>query len=71
VHGENGFLVPPGDVHALCDRMQWCIDRPERLNRLARRIRPWRTFSEEARTFVDIYQALLAAAHTARPSSPG
>ena len=26
--GRNGFVVPPGDVTALAERMQWCVDHP-------------------------------------------
>jgi glycosyltransferase involved in cell wall biosynthesis len=28
-HGETGFLVPPGDVQALADRLQWIYEHRE------------------------------------------
>ena len=27
--GVNGFLIPPRDAHALAERMEWFIDKPE------------------------------------------
>lgn len=29
--GENGWVVPPRDVHALAERLQWCIDHKDAL----------------------------------------
>jgi glycosyltransferase involved in cell wall biosynthesis len=57
--GNNGYLFPPGDVAALRDKMQYCIDCPEALNQLASNIQPWRAFEEEARTFIRIYSRAL------------
>jgi glycosyltransferase involved in cell wall biosynthesis len=30
--GENGWVLEPGDVEALTERMQWCIDHPAELH---------------------------------------
>jgi glycosyltransferase involved in cell wall biosynthesis len=29
--GRNGFIVPPGDVESLAERLAWCMDHPEDL----------------------------------------
>jgi glycosyltransferase involved in cell wall biosynthesis len=30
--GRNGFLIPPGDVEAISERLEWCLDNRERLH---------------------------------------
>jgi glycosyltransferase involved in cell wall biosynthesis len=35
IHGETGWLVPPGDVDALAERISWCLDHPEEARRVA------------------------------------
>jgi len=41
----TGFLVPPGDVEALTDRIQWAISHPNEVQEMARQAR------ESAKTF--------------------
>jgi starch synthase len=31
IEGRTGFLVPPGDVAALAQRLSWCLDHPQEL----------------------------------------
>jgi glycosyltransferase involved in cell wall biosynthesis len=35
-HGENGFVVPAGDVDALVEQMRWCIDNKDQLPEVGR-----------------------------------
>ena len=39
VEGETGFLVPPGDVHGLRDRIEYLIENPERREKMGRAAR--------------------------------
>jgi hypothetical protein len=31
IEGRTGFLVPPGNVEALAERLAWCLDHPQEL----------------------------------------
>jgi glycosyltransferase involved in cell wall biosynthesis len=33
--GETGWLVPPGEVHALAERICWCLDHPDEARAVA------------------------------------
>lgn len=54
--GYNGFRIPPRDVHALADRIDWCIQHPEALLDMRRaaletaRSWTWESFRVEFRT---------------------
>jgi glycosyltransferase involved in cell wall biosynthesis len=37
--GREGFLVPPGDVDRLAERILYCLDHPEERRRLGRQAR--------------------------------
>lgn len=62
--GENGLLVPPGDVDALCEALESLVGDPQRCRRLGRCARDtidkrynWKT---RATDIMDIYKRLLS-----------
>ena len=78
VHGEQGFLFPPGDIPALADRLQDLTSAPLRARlgeAAARRVRERFTVQGMADRFTDSMRRLLtepdrAAAWTAAPRQP-
>ena len=36
VDGENGFIIPPGDADALCQKMQWFVDNRDMIPEMGR-----------------------------------
>lgn len=58
--GVNGFLVPPGDVDALVDRLRWVLEHPDEAREMGRRARAFAQefFSPEA--YVQNYARLFA-----------
>jgi glycosyltransferase involved in cell wall biosynthesis len=57
--GEDGLLVPPGDVNALYDALLLLYQEPQRLASLRAAIRPVRTIDEHVANVTDVYQAIL------------
>ena len=54
--GVNGFLVEPGDVDGLCDRLRWChqnADRLPEMGRAARETAAEYTFERFRRTYLE------------------
>ncbi|MHA1617560.1 MAG: glycosyltransferase [Candidatus Njordarchaeales archaeon] len=51
--GKEGFIIPPRDVKAIMDRIQYFYDNPSEIKRMGRNARkkaeqyPWERFSEE------------------------
>ena len=55
--GVNGFVLPPGDVDALAERMAWCIAQPESLHAMregAERAAQRRQWSDYRRELVAV-----------------
>lgn len=57
--GKTGFLVPPGDVEALADRIRWVLEHPEEARRMGESARAFarRFFSTGA--YVQSYARLF------------
>ena len=64
--GANGFLVPPGDVNALAERLRWFFEYPDKVTYMGQQARRFAKefFSPEA--YVRHYASLLAMALEAR-----
>lgn len=60
--GETGFLVPPGDVAALADRLAWCFAHPAKAEAMGARGRAWAGHLFSTEVYVQGYAALLAQA---------
>jgi len=60
--GVNGFLVPPGDVNALAERLRWFFEYPDKVTYMGQQARRFAKefFSPEA--YVRHYASLLAMA---------
>jgi len=60
--GETGWLVPPGDVASLAQRLRWILAHPQESREMGRRARETvrRLFSEEA--YLQGYRDLFRAA---------
>jgi len=54
--GENGFVVRRNDAHDLSLAMQKCLDSPERIVDMARRIPPVKTIQEYGDEIEKLYQ---------------
>jgi glycosyltransferase involved in cell wall biosynthesis len=67
-HGETGFLVPPGDVEVLRNRLGHLLDDPEAAERMGAAGRRWVlerfTWAACARRCVDAYAELLDGSAT-------
>jgi glycosyltransferase involved in cell wall biosynthesis len=72
VDGETGFLVPPGDPHALAAAIERLLDDPDLRRRLgaAGRLRVSEHFdlASARRAHLDLYRTLLAATGLPLPS---
>ena len=68
--GENGFLVPPGDVEVLAERLRWVLSNPQETCEMGRRARTFakRFFSTEA--YLDAYRRLFQKATEVLHGSP-
>ncbi|MFB6298254.1 MAG: glycosyltransferase, partial [Salinirussus sp.] len=60
--GETGWLVDPGDVATFADRIQWCLDNPDRATQMAargrRRVRERFSADRLASETVDVYRSV-------------
>ena len=59
-HGQNGLLFPSGDAEALKKSVLRLVRRPELRERLCRGITPVKSFAQEAKEFLDLYNAWIA-----------
>ena len=63
-HGENGLLVPVGDVEALSQAMEYLIRQPQEANRLGRearqRMQKWGTAREQAMRLLENLHRICA-----------
>ena len=63
VHGDSGFLVPPGNVDALVERIQYMIDHPQdwlEMGRVGRKfVEEFYDIDKLNRRLVNVYQALI------------
>ena len=57
--GEDGLLVPPGDVDALTDALFLLYQEPQRLASLRAAIRPVRTIQEHVADVADVYHSVI------------
>jgi Glycosyltransferase len=57
--GENGFLVPPNDPTALADKIQYLLQNPKEILRLASNIQPVRSLEEHVHDLLDLYRAVI------------
>ena len=60
VHGETGFIQPWGDLHGMCERVEWLAGNPAEWQRLSRNARrrmsagfSIKEFGEKSRQFMD------------------
>jgi len=60
--GETGFLVPPGDVDALADRLKWVLSHPEEAKEMGRKARAFAREFFSPQVYVDNYARLFETA---------
>lgn len=60
--GKNGFLVPPGDVEALAERLRWCVEHPREVRAMGREARAWVLETYSMDRYVDSYRSLFRTA---------
>lgn len=69
IHGENGLIVPPRDVHALVEAMDLFVSSPERISSMADKARPSVASRYEQgyvrKCLYDFYDEVLGAGHLA------
>lgn len=65
-NGQTGLLVPPNDINALVERIQWCIDHPEQAMTIRINGQNWLTqrrstfdLNEVIRKYLIVYGKLL------------
>jgi len=58
--GENGFLVPPGDVQQLAQKMDLFINNPSLIAQMQRQIKPWKTLEEHTTEMINFYEEVIA-----------
>ncbi len=58
-HGENGFLVPPGDAGGLAGAMQLFVGNPALVAQMQQRIKPWTSFSSHVDEMLGCYEAVM------------
>jgi len=63
--GETGFLVPPGDVDALADRLKWVLSHPEEAKEMGRKARAFAQEFFSPQIYVDHYARLFETARRA------
>jgi glycosyltransferase involved in cell wall biosynthesis len=65
VHGETGFLVPPGNTHQLAEAILWLVNRPTEAFQLGaagrRRVAERFEISAMVREYESLYERLVAA----------
>jgi len=61
VSGENGILIPPNDVHAMVESMEWVADHPEKVEKMSKKA-PQTVLSmeEHVKMIINAYAQLLA-----------
>lgn len=63
VHGENGFLVPPDNVDAIVEVMDWCLSHPEEAAAIAERGRRdalTLTWEKNAALYLELFESLIS-----------
>jgi glycosyltransferase involved in cell wall biosynthesis len=59
--GENGFLVPPGDVQQLAKKMELFVKDPGLVAKIQRQIKPWKTLKEHVDEMITLYENTIAS----------
>ena len=62
VDGENGFLIPSGDVDSLVDRLRWILKNPEKAYEMGKRAREFAEDFFSAKGYVENYRNVIEAA---------
>ena len=57
--GENGFLVTPGDVEQLSQKMELFVKDPLLVAQIQRRIKLWKSFSEHINEMITFYENII------------
>ncbi len=68
-HGENGWLVPPGDARAIAEALAGWIRQPEALERLRAQAQPPFSFEQAMEAMIRLYEATIREP-AAGPSQP-
>ncbi len=64
--GETGFLVPPGDVDALTDRLRWVLSHPWETQEMERKARAFARRFFSAQAYTEHYRKLFEVAMKTR-----
>ncbi|MCX6731848.1 MAG: glycosyltransferase family 1 protein, partial [Candidatus Parcubacteria bacterium] len=57
--GENGFLVPAGDVDKLAEKMNLFVENPALISQFQERIKPWKSFDEHIGEMINLYEEII------------
>ncbi len=69
--GRTGFLVPPGDVSALAEKLEWVLRHPEKARAMGEEAREFARQFFSAESYVSGYKRLLEqAAESAASTGP-
>jgi len=60
--GENGFLIRPGDVDSLVDRLRWVLKNPEKAYEMGKKARKFAENFFSAQGYVENYRKVIEAA---------
>ncbi len=69
-HGQNGWLVPPGNPDAIADILVRWVQEPEALERLRARVRPVFSFEEAMAAMMQLYREACGAPIAFEANSP-
>jgi glycosyltransferase involved in cell wall biosynthesis len=59
IHGENGLLFKFNEVEDLRRQILKCINQPDLLNEMAKKITPPRSFKDLASDYLELYKSIL------------
>ena len=62
VDGENGFLIPSGDVDSLVDRLRWVLKDPEKAYEMGKKAREFAEDFFSAKDYVENYRKVIEVA---------